>query len=352
MRGERPFRLKLIDRGGVRRLAVLFGVGAAGAAVAWAAMLRMPGQSHVGAPPPLTGREAETRDALRRDVETLAVEIGERNLERPEALARAADWLASSLALGGRTPSRQRYWVGKAPYENVELEIAARAGGPSPPEIVVVGAHYDSAPGSPGADDNASGVAAMLALARSFAGRPHARALRFVGFANEEPPYFQSEHMGSLVYARRCRERGERVAAMLSLETMGYYAGDAGTQRYPFPVSIVYPSRGDFLGFVGDYGSRALAREAIAAFRGAATLPSEGAALPADMPGVGWSDHWSFWQVGYPAVMVTDTAPFRYPHYHTSADLPRALNYERLARAVTGLERVVERLVEPRVGAR
>jgi hypothetical protein len=347
MRGERPFRLTIIDRAGAKRIAVFGAIAALGTLAAWALMLRMPGQSFAGPRPPLTAREAATRDALRRDVEALAVGIGERNLDHPEALARAADWVAAALTLGGRAPSRLRYDAGGLPVENIELELAPAPGGPSPPEIVVVGAHYDSAPGSPGADDNASGVAAMLALARAFEGRPRPRALRFVGFVNEEPPYFQSDEMGSLVYARRCRARGDRIVAMISLETMGYFADAGGTQRYPFPLSVFYPSRGDFLGFVADYGSRELARGAVGAFREGATLPSEGAALVAQTPGVGWSDHWSFWQAGYPAFMVTDTAPFRYPHYHTSRDLPGALDYERLARAVAGLERVIERLTGP-----
>jgi Peptidase family M28 len=347
MQGTSPFRRKLIDRAGARRIALFGALAAIATIAAWAAMLRMPGEGRPGARPPLGEREVATRDALRRDVETLAVDIGERNLNHPEALARAADWVAASLSLGGRTPSRQRYEVGGRPVENIELELAAAPGGPSPPEIVVVGAHYDSAPGTPGADDNASGVAAMLALARVFEGRPRPRVVRFVGFVNEEPPYFQSEAMGSLVYARRCRERGERVVAMISLETMGYYSDEAGTQRYPFPLSAFYPSRGDFLGFVADYDSRELAREAVGAFREGATLPSEGAALVAGLPGVGWSDHWSFWQAGYRALMVTDTAPFRYPHYHTVRDRAGALDYERLARAVTGLERVLERFSAP-----
>jgi Zn-dependent M28 family amino/carboxypeptidase len=206
-------------------------------------------------------------------------------------------------------------------------------------EIVVVGAHYDSVEGTRGANDNGSGVAALLAAARAFAQRSDrpARTLRFVAFANEEPPYFQGSGMGSLVYARACRARGDRVVAMVSLETIGFYTDMPDTQHYPPPLGIAYPSTGNFIGFVGNVASRALVRRAISAFRETTRFPSEGAALPEWMPGVGWSDHWSFWQAGYPAIMVTDTAPFRYPHYHDASDLPDKLSYDRMARVVDGI---------------
>jgi Zn-dependent M28 family amino/carboxypeptidase len=227
---------------------------------------------------------------------------------------------------------------------NLEVEIQGKT---RPEEIVVLGAHYDSAIGCPGANDNGSAVASLLALARSWRGRTPARTLRFVALANEEPPFFQTEQMGSLVYARRCRERNERVVAMLSLETMGYYSTAQGSQKYPFPVGLFYPSRGDFIAFVGNTGNAKLVRQCVAAFRRHAQFPSEGGALPGGLPGIGWSDHWAFWQVGYPALMVTDTAPFRYPHYHTPQDTPDKLDYDRLARVVTGLEKVIGELADP-----
>jgi Zn-dependent M28 family amino/carboxypeptidase len=161
--------------------------------------------------------------------------------------------------------------------------------------------------------------------------------VRFVAFVNEEPPFFKSEAMGSLRYARRSRERGENIVAMVSLETIGYYSDRAGSQRYPFPLGLFYPSTGNFLAFVSDLSSRGLMHEAIAAFRRHARIPSEGLAAPAMLPGVDWSDHWAFREAGYRAVMVTDTAPYRYPHYHVAADTPDKVDYERLARVVTGL---------------
>ena len=196
----------------------------------------------------------------------------------------------------------------------------------------------------PAANDNGTGVAALLVLARRLKGSSLKRTVRFVAFANEEPPHFQTDAMGSLVYARACKTAGDNVVAMLSLETMGYFSDDAGSQAYPFPLSVFYPDVGNFIGFVGDLSSRALVHEVIGLFRRGVDFPSEGAALPASIPGVGWSDHWSFWQVGFPAVMITDTAPFRYPHYHTPEDTPDKVDFARLAHVVVGLDGVIVKL--------
>ena len=193
----------------------------------------------------------------------------------------------------------------------------------------------------PGANDNGSGPAALLELARAFAGARPARTLRFVAFVNEEPPHFQTDAMGSLVYARGCRERGERVVAMLSLETIGYYTDAPGSQNYPFPLGLFYPSEGNFLGFVGNTASEQLVFDAIGSFRRHTRVPSEGGVLDERLPGIGWSDHWSFWQMGYPAIEITDTAPFRYAHYHEATDTPDKLDYDGFARVVVGLERVI-----------
>ena len=195
--------------------------------------------------------------------------------------------------------------------------------------------------GSPGADDNASGVAALLELARLLAGTALPRTVRFVAFANEEAPFFYGDEMGSNLYAARAHAQGERIEAMLSLETVGYFTDQPGSQRYPFPFSLFYPDTGNFIGFVGNLSSRRLVRRVIGAFRVSTAFPSEGVAAPSGMEGVHWSDHWSFWEAGYPAIMVTDTAPFRYPHYHTATDTPEQLDYTGLARVTGGLAEVV-----------
>lgn len=260
------------------------------------------------------------------------------------ALDSAARFIEAELAAAGVAVERQTFTTDGVLTSNL---VATVPGGAAPREVVVVGAHYDTARLTPGADDNASGVAVTLELARAAARTRPARTLRFAFFTNEEPPYFRTEAMGSLVYARACRARGDAITAMLSIESVGVYSDEAGSQHYPWPFSWVYPSAGNFLGFIGDPASRGLTRRAAAAFRRRATLGSEGAVLPDRIDGVGWSDHWAFWQVGYPAVMVTDTAPFRNVHYHEPTDTAEKLDYERLARAVRGLEDVVADLAAP-----
>lgn len=309
--------------------------------MAWTTWLRMPGKTHSGALDPLDAPAIALRDALERDVRALSHDIGERNVGHPDALARAAAFVERRLSSTGRSPSAQAYRVGAVECKNFELELVGRR---NPDDIVIVGAHYDSAPGTPGADDNATGTAALFALAERFARRAPAKTLRFVAFVNEEPPHFQTDDMGSLVYAKRARAHAERVTAMLSLESIGYFSDRDGSQKYPPPLGAFYPSRGDFIGFVGNPRSRELVHRSLEVFRDKARFPSEGAALPAVLPGIGWSDHWAFWQAGYPALMITDTAPFRNPHYHAATDTPDRVDYERLGRVVLGIEHVVNAL--------
>jgi Zn-dependent M28 family amino/carboxypeptidase len=308
-------------------------------------MLRMPGTNHPGAAGPLTQREAGLRDSLRGDVEKLAGEIGERNLVRYDALTAAANYLEQGLIEAGYKVERNAFEVATPQgSRSVYNLIAELKGKQRPEEIVIVGAHYDSREGTPGADDNASGSAAALSLARTFANAKPDRTLRFVFFTNEE--YFRENLMGSLVYAKLCRARKDNIVAMVSLETMGYFSDVVGSQEYPSPINWFYPSTGDFLGFVGNVGSGSLVRTAIRSFRTVATLPSQGVAAPESIDGIGWSDQWSFRRQDYLGIMITDTAPFRNPHYHEPTDTPDTLDYGRLARVVEGLETVVGDLAE------
>jgi Zn-dependent M28 family amino/carboxypeptidase len=297
-------------------------------------MIGLPGRSYSGPPLPLTSGELALRDALERHVHYLAGRIGERNVYRAGAYDRAARYIHDELAGSGYAPNVHRFEVDRVAAANIDTE---RSG--STDEILVIGAHYDSVSGCPGANDNASGVAALIELARIVRPDTGRRTIRFVAFANEEPPFFMTDAMGSVVYARACRARGERIVGMFSLETIGYYTSDRGSQQYPGPALFhrLYPDMGNFIGFVSNFASRRLMREAGREFRRRATFPSEGVAAPAGVPGIGWSDHWSFWQQGYPAVMITDTAPYRYPHYHQVSDTPDKLNYDSYARVVMGL---------------
>jgi len=215
-----------------------------------------------------------------------------------------------------------------------------------PEQIVVIGAHYDSVALTKGlcrgANDNASGVAALLLLARYFATHPQPATIRLVAFANEEPPFFWTVGMGSDVYARRCRANGDKVVAMLALDSIGCYSDEPGSQRYPVPgLSWLHSDRGNFIAFVSSIGSRRLQQRCVAAFRRSSHFPVDGAALPLIVPRIGASDHFSFIRAGYPGVMVTDTAPYRDVTYHTPHDDSAHLDYDRLKQVADGLKSVV-----------
>lgn len=309
--------------------------------VIWVFTVKMPGPAFSGSLPPLTPDEEKLRAGLERHVRVLARDIGVRSDETYANVQRAAAHIDSVLASLGYHVVSQEFTADGRTYRNLEATLLGTA---RPAEIVVLGAHYDTAEGAPGADDNASGVAGVLELARLFARAPQQRTVRFVLFPNEEPPSFATGDMGSRHYAAAARARGDRIVAMLSIESIGYYSLERGSQRYPFPLNLAYPDVGDFIGFVSNLKSRALLHQAIAAFRGHATLPTQGAAAPAWVPGVWWSDHWAFWLEGYAAIMITDTAPYRNPFYHTDADTPDKLDYARMARVVDGLAHVVREL--------
>jgi hypothetical protein len=317
----------------------------------WDVTLRMPGRSHAGPLPPLTSEQAALAERLRATVEHLALSIGDRNAFRPEAYGRAEEFLGLHLSRLGHV-TRQPFAASGHQCANLWVDLP---GSSHAQEIVLVGAHYDSVINCPAANDNASGVAAVLEIGRRLAPlyadpstRP-ARTLRLACFANEEPPHFWTEQMGSLVMARACKAKGENIVAMLTPETIGCYSDAPGSQRYPLPLQRWYPDRGDFIAFLGLSGSGPLVRRCVGLFRDHAAFPSIGAALPCAVPGIGASDHWSFAQMGYPALMITDTAPFRYAHYHTPQDTPDKIDFDKCARVVEGIAAVVADLVaEPR----
>ncbi|MEW8016271.1 MAG: M28 family peptidase [Candidatus Thiodiazotropha endolucinida] len=308
-------------------------------------MIQMPGKSYSGPFHPLDEEEVELRDRLKAHVEVLGGSIGERNVWHYSELEAAADYIRDFFVKYGYTPEIQVFNSGGKMVRNIAVELPGET---IPEEIIVVGAHYDSVHGSPGANDNGTGVAAVLELSRLLKDEQLNRTVRFVAFANEEPPFFYSKEMGSQVYAARSREREERIVAMLSLETIGYYSDMPGSQRYPAPFNLFYPDSANFIGFVGNLSSRKLVRRSIDTFRRTTAFPSEGVAAPGWITGIGWSDHLSFWQAGYDAIMVTDTALFRYAHYHSSTDTPDKIDYTRTARVVKGLSHVVTALANER----
>lgn len=303
----------------------------------------MPGRSFKGALPAFSAQETAMAQRLKQDVELFAGSIGEHNSNSYRQLQHVAGLLENRFKAMGYRVQEEAY---RAQDKQVMNVVAELRGTIRPDEIVVLGAHYDSPPESPGANDNTSGVAALLELAARFKDRKPARTLRFVAFVNEEPPWFQTGLMGSRVNAARAKQRGENIVAMLALETIGYYSDVSGSQHYPPPFSLLYPDTADFIAFVGNTASRDLVRTTVRLFRDTTAFPSEGIAAPSFIKGIGWSDHWSYWQEGYPAIMITDTAPFRYTHYHESSDTPDKLDYQRMARVVSGIHRVIEGLVK------
>jgi peptidase M28-like protein len=306
--------------------------------VIWLYTVRMPGPAFTGPLPPLTPNQVALRIALEQHVRFLAHTIGVRGDRNWTNVYRAAAYIERTLkALGYQVVSHEFSAYNRS-YRNIEATLP---GVNRPQEVVILGAHYDTAEEAPGADDNASGVAGVLELARVFAGDRQSRTIRFVFFPNEEPPSFPTANMGSRHYATAARAQNEQITAMLSIESIGYYDSEKGSQRYPFPLNLAYPDVGDFIGFVSNLRSRSLLVRAISAFRAHATIPTQGAAAPSWVPGVWWSDHWSFWREGYPAIMITDTALYRNPFYHTPEDTADKLDYGRMARVVHGLTHVV-----------
>ena len=286
--------------------------------------------------------EAALQDRLQTHVQMLAGAIGIRNRDAYANLEAAARYIDSCLSESEYTVHRQEI---HAPDEGVVWNLEARLPGSDPEAgAIVVGAHYDSAPACPGANDNGSGVAALLELARFHTGQKHGRAIRFVAFANEEDPHYKTPLMGSVVYAEACRQRGDRIHAMVCLETIGYYSHEPRTQAYPFPLEFFGPDTANFVALVGNLKSRAIVTEAAAAFRETVDFPMISAAIPTWVPGASASDHWAFWQRDYPAVMITDTANFRYREFHTARDTPDRLAYSDFTQVVAGISGIIAHL--------
>ncbi len=281
----------------------------------------------------------ETGAGLVRHVTTLAADIGPRSPGNGDALERARRYVEEELAGLGYAVQPQEYgWFGHR-VANLAVEIPGTS---RAEQVVLLGAHYDSVSSTPGADDNASGVAGLIELARLCREMRPSRTVRFVAFTMEEPPAFFTPSRGSRVYAKAMRRRQEQVTAMLALEMLGYYSDEPGSQHFPFfPMRWFFPHTGDFIAVVGNLHSRLLARRVGAVLGKSCRLPVHTLATFSFVPGIAFSDHSSFWQNGYPAVMVTDTAFFRNKNYHRPADRPDTLDYARMAECVRGLVGVV-----------
>ncbi len=290
----------------------------------------------------------ELAERLRRHVDRLAGLIGPRHIGRFGALDSAASLIEHELSESGYAVQRQPYRVHNVEVANL---IAETPGTMSEAGILILGAHYDTVEASPGADDNGSAVAVMLETARLLRGRQFKRTIRFVAFACEEPPHFYTGDMGSQIYARACRRRGERIVGMLCLEMVGYYTDQPGTQQVPQGIPrflrTAFPRRGNFLAAVGNFRSWRLAWSFRRGFKKATRFPLYSVVLPESVHAIRLSDNSSFWDQGYPALMLTDTSFLRNPHYHLPTDTPSTLDYSRMAQVALGVAGATARLAGP-----
>jgi Zn-dependent M28 family amino/carboxypeptidase len=281
----------------------------------------------------------DTTFYLRQVVEKLARGIGVRSYRDDEPMAKAAGYISGELASSGCAVSKQTFTYDGRALQNVIGELK----GTGPAEaVLVIGAHYDTVVTTPGADDNASGIAGLLGIARLLARRPQQRTVRFVAFAFEEPPAYRTRHMGSYHYAKGLHDRREQIEGMICLEMIGYFTNREGSQHYPLPfMGRVFPKTGNYIALVGNRRSKEFTERFAGAVRSATDLPLITLNAPAFVVGIDFSDHWSFNKFGYPAFMVTDTAFYRNLNYHSPEDLPETLDYVRMTKVVEGLASAV-----------
>jgi Zn-dependent M28 family amino/carboxypeptidase len=281
---------------------------------------------------------------LHRHVKQLTVEIGSRSVSEYDKIEATKQYILSCLKAFGYAPSLQTYTYNKKQYSNVIVSIK---GAKLPDEIVIIGAHYDTVYGTPGADDNASAVATLLEIARALKRFCPDRTLKLIFFTIEEPPVFRSEHMGSYVYAKEARARNENIKSMICLEMLGYYTNEKDGQTFPFPMmSLIYSSTPNFIAVVGNLSSRDLVRKVKNSLRAGSRMPVETLSTFSFVPGVDFSDHRSFWKMGYPAVMITDTAFYRNPNYHTETDTIDTLDFNKMSDVLKGLIQAAKDLTD------
>jgi hypothetical protein len=282
--------------------------------------------------------DAELEKSLRRHVDVLAGLIGPRHLAMPASDTAAVTYLERELSAGGQAARRERFDAKPGQATNIVLE---RQGKTHPDEIVILGAHHDTVPETPGADDNASAVAVLIEVARLTKSRPTRRTIRFVAFANEEPPHFMTDTMGSDVHARGCHKRGEKIVGMICLEMVGYYTDKPDTQRIPQQMPRwtrpLFPRRGNFLAAVGNLRSISLGLRFRRGFKRSSQLSLYSISLPERVIDIRLSDHSSFWDFGFQALVLTDTSYFRNPNYHKPSDRPETLDYTRMVEVARGV---------------
>ncbi len=279
---------------------------------------------------------------LYEHVKHISVNIGSRSVHDYDAIEATKNYIESTLQNLGYAPTRQDYEYSGRVYSNI---IASIRGAESPGETIVIGAHYDTVYGTPGADDNASAVAVLLEICRALRDFSPKRTLKLIFFTLEEPPLFRSKFMGSYVYAREAKRKGEDIRAMVCLEMVGYYSDKKGDQSLPLPfMNLVYSTTPDFIAVVGNLKSKHLVKSVKRSLNKSSEIPVETLSTIGLVPGVDFSDHRSFWKMGYPAVMITDTAFYRNPNYHSARDTIDTLNFDKMSQLLDGLVGVAKDL--------
>lgn len=300
--------------------------------------IRMAGSSYEGPLKPLSAESEKLRERLKEHVRVLSDEIGVRNARKGSTLERAADYIEQQFSEYHYVPKSEV--INAEGFRNIVVDLYSKKDRDS---ILLVGAHYDTTRSTPGADDNASGVAALLETARAFRDKQLPITIRFVAFVNEEFPYFGTDNMGSRFHAQHAREQGEQILGMFSLEMLGFYSDEYRSQYYPRVIRRFYPRRGNFIAFVSNIVSRPLLVTALTAFREQVEFPTQGLAAPQWLVrGIRRSDHASFWSNGYKAIMITDTANYRNYSYHNMGDTYTSLDYDRMTIVVDGIMKMLE----------
>lgn len=274
------------------------------------------------------------RQELESDIYFMSVTLGPRNAFSYERLRQCAAWIKKRWESQGYAVKSHTFSIQGQDYENLEIEIKGRK---SPTEIVIVSAQYDTLPDSPGANNNASGVAVLLQLSNLLKNYSPDRTLRLINFVNEEDPFFGTEWMGSFTYAEDVYKRNENIKIMLSIDSIGIYKDEPGSQKLPFPFSVFYPDRGNFLAFIGDFDSRTYMIRATKGFKKGSSFPIKAGVVPKWVKGAAWSDHSSFWKFGFAGMQITDTGAFRSPYHTTAEDTMEKIDIEALSRIVMGM---------------
>ncbi|MBM3251382.1 MAG: M28 family peptidase [Candidatus Omnitrophica bacterium] len=281
-------------------------------------------------------------EKLKQHVYKLSQEIGDRSVFKYDKLQEAAKYITQEFKSFGYDVEFQEYSFSNLPSKNI---IATKIGGGKLEEIIILGAHYDTC-FNPGANDNASAVAGLLELARLISKQQINRSIKFIAFVNEEPPFFKTDNMGSRIYVKEAKTNKQDIKAVLILEMIGYYTNKPHSQRYPLFFGLFYPSKANFIAIVGNFQSGNLVKKVVSEFKNHSQFPIESVTTFGFVPGVDFSDHWSFWKEDFPAIMITDTAFYRYTYYHSSSDTYEKLNYEAMAEVIKGLEAVLMSLAK------